>query len=85
MLQKNIKGTMDIETNQRLDSKTIRLHPRKPVAQLHYETENELFGHTKRHDSLEREIFEGIIGGRRGRGRPQRRWSQDITDRISMN
>ena len=43
------------------------------------------FGHTKRHDSLEREIFEGIIEGRRGRGRPKRRWSQDITDRINMN
>ena len=42
------------------------------------------FGHTKRHDRLEREIFEGIIEGR-GRGRPKRRWSQDITDRINMN
>ena len=43
------------------------------------------FGHTKRQDSLEREIFEGIIEGRRGRGRPKRRWSQDITDRMNMN
>ena len=43
------------------------------------------FGHTKRHDSLEREIFEGIIEERRGRGRPKRRWSQDITERMHMN
>ena len=27
------------------------------------------FGHTKRHDSQEKEIYEGIIEGRRGRGR----------------
>ena len=43
------------------------------------------FGHTKRHNSLEREIYEGIIEGKRGRGRPKRRWSQDITDIMNMN
>ena len=43
------------------------------------------FGHTKRHGSLEREIFEGITEGRRGRGRPKRRRSQDIADRMNMN
>jgi len=43
------------------------------------------FGHTKRHDSLERVFNEGIIEGRRGAGRPKRRWSQDITDRMNMN
>ena len=41
------------------------------------------FGHVKRHDSLERAIYEGIIEGKRGRGRPRRRWSQDITDRLN--
>ena len=41
------------------------------------------FGHVKRHDSLERTIYEGIIEGRRGRGRPRRRWSQDISDRLN--
>ena len=40
------------------------------------------FGHVKRHESLERMIYEGIIEGKRGRGRPRRRWSQDITDRL---
>ena len=29
------------------------------------------FGHVKRHDSLERTIYEGIIEGKRGRGRPK--------------
>ena len=40
------------------------------------------FGHIKRHDCLEKQIFEGIVEGRRGRGRPKRRWSQDISDRL---
>ena len=40
------------------------------------------FGHIKRHQSLEKQIYEGIVPGKRGRGRPKRRWSQDITDRL---
>ena len=41
------------------------------------------FGHVKRHECLERDIYEGIVEGRRGRGRPRRRWSQDIADRLN--
>ena len=41
------------------------------------------FGHVKRHDCLEKIICEGIIEGKRGRGRPRRRWSQDISDRLN--
>ena len=40
----------------------------------------EYFGHIKRHDTLERHILEAKIEGRRGRGRPARRWEQDIED-----
>ena len=36
------------------------------------------FGHIKRHQSLERTIFEGKMPNNRGRGRPKRRWSDDI-------
>ena len=36
------------------------------------------FGHIKRHDSLERHILEAKIEGKRGRGRPTRRWEQDV-------
>ena len=43
----------------------------------------EYFGHVKRHECLEKEIYEGIIEGKRGRGRPRRRWSQDITERLN--
>ena len=41
------------------------------------------FGHVKRHDCLERDIYEGIIEGKRGRGRPRRRWSKDISERLN--
>ena len=40
------------------------------------------FGHIKRHECLERDIYEGLVEGKRGRGRPRRRWSQDITERL---
>ena len=40
------------------------------------------FGHIKRHECLERDIYEGIVPGKRGRGRPKRRWSQDITEKL---
>ena len=38
------------------------------------------FGHIKRHESLEKHILEAKAAGRRGRGRPMRRWEQDIQD-----
>ena len=39
----------------------------------------------KRHESLEKEIYEGIVEGKRGRGRPRRRWSQDIVERLNTS
>ena len=36
------------------------------------------FGHIKRHQSLEKTILEGKMPGHRNRGRPKRRWSDDI-------
>ena len=38
------------------------------------------FGHTKRHNTLERLCMEGVIEGRRTRGRPRRRWCEDIAE-----
>ena len=43
------------------------------------------FGHTKGHEGLEKGIMEGYIPGRRKRGRPKRRWVQDITDELQMS
>ena len=42
------------------------------------------FGHIKRHDTLEKHILEAKIEGKRGRGRPTRRWEQDIEDWFGM-
>ena len=42
------------------------------------------FGHIKRHETLERHNLEAKIDGRRGRGRPTRRWEQDINDWMDM-
>ena len=38
------------------------------------------FGHRKRHKSLEKHTLEAKLEGRRGRGRPARRWEQDIEE-----
>ena len=43
------------------------------------------FGHLKRHESLERTIMEGYMPGKRGRGRPKRRWVQDVADDLQMD
>ena len=43
------------------------------------------FGHIKRHNGLERDIMEARAPGKRGRGRPRRRWGQDISDWMGMS
>ena len=42
-----------------------------------------LFGHIKRHNCLERQIMEGRAPGKRNRGRPRRRWTDDIRDYMN--
>ena len=43
------------------------------------------FGHIKRHDSLEKDILEGMIEGKRNRGHPKRRWEDDITELLGVS
>ena len=43
------------------------------------------FGHIKRHNTLEKLFLEGTCEGRRGRGRPRRRWTQDIGDWMGVS
>ena len=62
----------------RLDMKTTMLLQKAKTLKLKY------FGHIKRHETLERHILEARIDGRRGRGRPTRRWEQDINDWMDM-
>ena len=38
------------------------------------------FGHVCRHDTLEKVCLSGMLEGKRGRGRPRRRWAQDVSD-----
>ena len=42
------------------------------------------FGHLKRHDTLEKHIVEAKLEGRRGRGRPTRRWEQNKEEWLGM-
>ena len=43
------------------------------------------FGHIKRHNTLEKLFLEGTCEGRRGRGRPRRRWTQDICEWMGVS
>ena len=63
MLQENTKGTVDRKANQRLHITTARQHSRKWLLKSIMKQKLKFFGHTKRHNSLEREIYEGIIEG----------------------
>ncbi|GFR91064.1 eukaryotic translation initiation factor 3 subunit F [Elysia marginata] len=41
--------------------------------------------HVVRHNNLEKLCLEGAVEGRRGRGRPRRRWTQDISDWLGFS
>ena len=43
------------------------------------------FGHIKRHNTLEKQFLEGTCEGRRGRGRPRRRWTQNIGEWMGVS
>ena len=43
------------------------------------------FGHIKRPHTLEQTFLEGTCEGRRGRGRPRRRWTQDIGEWMGVS
>ena len=42
------------------------------------------FGHIKRHQTLEKHILEAKVEGKRGRGRPTRRWEQDVEEWMGI-
>jgi hypothetical protein len=61
-------------------------YPKRPKHQRKFLSRNiKYFGHIKRHSGLERTITEGMVAGRRGRGRPRRRWIQDIKERLNTS
>ena len=73
------------------------LSDRVPIAQLQQTTNlNSIdktvkmrklkwFGHMKRSSYPVKQVFEGLINGNRGRGRPQRRWRDDIKEWLQMD
>ena len=52
---------------------------------FHSVVELSYFGHIKRHNTLEKLFLEGTCEGRRGRGRPRRRWTQDIGEWMGVS
>ena len=36
------------------------------------------FGHVTRHNGLEKTIMQGMVAGKRSRGKPRQRWEKDI-------
>ena len=38
------------------------------------------FGHVTRHNGLAKTIMQGMVAGKRSRGKPRQRWEKDITD-----
>ena len=69
----DILKELKVEANWLLNS--IKLKSRK----LGY------FGHIKRHKSLEKHILEAKLEGKRRRGRPTKRWTDDIRDWLQMS
>ena len=43
------------------------------------------FGHLKRHDSLEKHILEARLESKRRKGRPTRKWTEDIKEWLQMS
>ena len=43
------------------------------------------FGHIKRHDSLEKTILEAKLEGKRKRGKPRRKWTDDFKNWLEMS
>ena len=66
------------EVLSRLDIKTTMLLQKAKTLKLKY------FGHIERHETLQRHILEARIDERREKGRPTRRWEQDINDWMDM-
>ena len=42
------------------------------------------YGHTRRHDTLQRAILEGKINGKRGKGRRRNSWTTNIAEITGM-
>ena len=84
MLPEDTQNFMDWEKNKCQCPRTTR---RKSPTLLNLIKKQKLsyFGHIKRHNTLEKLFLEGTCEGRRGRGRPRRRWTQDIGEWMGVS
>ena len=55
------------------------------TGEQHQSKETSYFGHLKRHDSLEKHILKARLEGKRSKGRPTRRWTEDIKEWLQMS
>ena len=77
----NVKWT-DRVTN---DEVCRRLHVQRKLLSDIKQRKLAYFGHIKRHHSLRKELLEGRVQGKRGRGRPQRRWEADVWTGMGLS
>ena len=42
------------------------------------------FGHIKRHEGLGKLMLEGMVNGKRERGRPTKRWGKDVQELLDL-
>ena len=54
--------------------------PNKSIVSIIKERKIRYCGHLLRHDSLQKELLEGKVEGKRGRGRPRKRWFDNIRE-----
>ena len=79
---------LQISWTQKITNEEVRARLNVTSSHLfrHYKKQKlSYFGHIKRHSTLEKTILEGRIEGRRKRGRPRRRWVDDIQEWLQMS
>ena len=76
-----------IKLSERVPISTLRTKTniQKDITEIIKLRKLQWYGHLKRSNLPLRVITEGITSGRRKRGRPARRWLQDITDWTGDN
>ena len=54
--------------------------PNKSIVNIIKERKIRCCGHLMRHDSLQKKLLEGKIAGTKGRGRPRKKWFDNIKE-----
>ena len=79
MLPQNITYTMDSSSHQLFN---VKLTSSTNELALHFVRRQKLkyFGHVARGNGLKKTTMQGMVAGKRSRGKPGQRWEKDITD-----